>query len=629
LPEDNSTEILALIGELIEHEAQVQVLVTQFLEIDQEGLMALRDDVAVALVLIVILLGTLDFAQWLTTDTAGWVLLGAGLTLIPGLPDSLLRDALVAIAEPSKDTVEAINSAHPGTAVWTPYPASLADNPLAPDPLTIAAVPVEEVVNHVGVYHHKIAMVKATQADPIAYLGGIDIDPDRVDDPLHRAAAPFHDIQVRLTGPAVNEVAKTYAERAAYHGASAPIAPAADSTALSGTGPHVVQVGRTYFAPAAGSTSQPLPSAPQGEHTTHDTLLQAIANAREYIYIEDQYFTPDTEFVEALVAAGAPERGLRGLVITLVQDNGQLFGALRRDDIIHRLAESWQERFRVGTPLRRYLNPEPGTFGGLGRMVLRMEAKVGDEELVLGPATRCPTPPFWAFVESELVYVESIVPNGAGTGPIGPQDPGSPDPADQTWQKVQVVRGPEGDNPRWGAKPDHHDKGSCVLAVQVPEIYVHAKLMVVDDVFLSVGSTNFNRRSLEHDGEIHTFTLPASLKRDPTNPALRVRCRVWAEHFGLPPEMGLSLLADPVSALAYFDRSWYRGSRWQPLRWTTAGQAPAIAIPTVGNILLQLLAIAEGALLDDEKSPIWAAMVDPTTANDPHVDPATDRGPLL
>ena len=38
--------------------------------------------------------------------------------------------------------------------------------------------------------------------------------------------------------------------------------------------------------------------------------------------------------------------------------------------------------------------------------------------------------------------------------------------------------------------------------------------------------------------------------------------------------------------------------------------------------------IAVGMIEDAAESEIWAAVVDPTTAGDPYVDPATDRGPI-
>jgi phosphatidylserine/phosphatidylglycerophosphate/cardiolipin synthase-like enzyme len=369
----------------------------------------------------------------------------------------------------------------------------------------------------------------------------------------------------------------------------------------------------------------------RGEHTTHETVLNAIANAREYIYVEDQYFTPDDEILHALVQAATTSDAR--LVVTLVEDNGQLLGGLRRNAVVGALVDAWGERFRIGTPLRRYLNPAPATFGGLGRMVLRAPVHTGDDTMVFGPSERCPAPPFWAFVENELVLVDSVVPNGAGTGPAPGGQTSPDDDPNQTWQQVHVQRGPGPTalSPGWGAKPDNHDQDSCVLSVQVPAIYVHAKLWIVDDVFVGIGSTNANRRSMEHDGEIHAFAIPPSLKRDPTNPALRLRCRIWAEHLGLPPELGLSLLADPQSSLAYFDRSWYRGSRWQRLQSQSASDPPAVGIPVLSSAAGLLLGLAAAVVVsgDVDRDNLWASFVEPTTLNDPNHDPLSDKGPLL
>ncbi|HET7310403.1 MAG TPA: phospholipase D-like domain-containing protein [Mycobacteriales bacterium] len=78
-------------------------------------------------------------------------------------------------------------------------------------------------------------------------------------------------------------------------------------------------------------------------------------------------------------------------------------------------------------------------------------------------------------------------------------------------------------------------------------IYVHAKLCVVDDLWMTCGSDNFNRRSWTHDSEItcavvdgtpddrspHDVTgdglAPRRLPRD-------LRLQLWAEHLGLSPD---------------------------------------------------------------------------------------------
>jgi phosphatidylserine/phosphatidylglycerophosphate/cardiolipin synthase-like enzyme len=627
LPGDDSTELVALVDELVTGGADVRILANQFLQITDADLAALRDDVVVALVAALILLMPFSALGTVWLNPIGWVAAGVAPGVVAMLPDAALRALLTSIVELSKSTVEAVNAQHPSTAVFTPYPATLADNPLAENPLHVALVPVP-ALTHVGVYHQKIVVIRRAAGDLVAYVGGIDINSDRLDDPAHRALAPFHDVQVRVTGPAVAEVVATFVERAGTVGASSPVAvPAAAPPA---TGDQIVQIGRTYFAPStAAGHGTPFPSAPMGDGTTRATVLAAIASARDFIYIEDQYLTPDQDYVDALLAAADPARGVRALVITVPERADQPYGALRRGDIVHALAAAWGNRLRVGAPTRRYVNPSPYVFAGLGRMVLRLDMSTGDTEAVFGPADRLPAVPFWAFVDSELMYVDTVALGGTGTGPIGTQDPDDPDPADQTWRRVSVQRGPLAGSPRWGASVTDHDKGAPVLAVQLRGIYVHAKLMIVDDVFVSVGSSNLNRRGLDHDGEINSFSVPLSQKRDPANPALRLRCRLWAEHFGLPPELGLSLLADPLSAVQFFDRSWYRGSHWQPFSFASAADPPVVALPTGDSVRSLILGLTTGIVVAAEQQPFWATLVDPTTALDSHVDPTMDRGPHL
>lgn len=62
-------------------------------------------------------------------------------------------------------------------------------------------------------------------------------------------------------------------------------------------------------------------------------------------------------------------------------------------------------------------------------------------------------------------------------------------------------------------------------------IYVHAKVCVVDDTWMTVGSDNLNMRSWTHDSELTCAVVdPAgTLPRD-------VRSSLWAEHLGLPAD---------------------------------------------------------------------------------------------
>jgi phosphatidylserine/phosphatidylglycerophosphate/cardiolipin synthase-like enzyme len=74
-------------------------------------------------------------------------------------------------------------------------------------------------------------------------------------------------------------------------------------------------------------------------------------------------------------------------------------------------------------------------------------------------------------------------------------------------------------------------------------IYVHAKICIVDDVWFTIGSDNFNRRSWTTDSELTCAVLDttpvgdAELADDsPRLLAHELRRTLWAEHLGLPAD---------------------------------------------------------------------------------------------
>jgi phosphatidylserine/phosphatidylglycerophosphate/cardiolipin synthase-like enzyme len=116
--------------------------------------------------------------------------------------------------------------------------------------------------------------------------------------------------------------------------------------------------------------------------------------------------------------------------------------------------------------------------------------------------------------------------------------------------------------------------------VGVP-VYVHAKVCVVDDVWASVGSDNFNRRSWTHDSELSCAVLDSEHDdREPLDPtdsgdgarvfARSLRLRLLREHLDLAPDDETFDLLDPASAVdAVIARAdaldaWHRGGRAGP-----------------------------------------------------------------
>ncbi|MCG5434424.1 phospholipase [Mycobacterium sp. MYCO198283] len=109
-------------------------------------------------------------------------------------------------------------------------------------------------------------------------------------------------------------------------------------------------------------------------------------------------------------------------------------------------------------------------------------------------------------------------------------------------------------------------------------VYVHAKVCVIDDVWASVGSDNFNRRSWTHDSELSCAVLDNTRDaRPPADPAglgdgarvfaRELRLHLMREHLDADSDDGLIDPADAVEAVtasaAALDE-WYRAGRSGP-----------------------------------------------------------------
>ncbi len=103
-------------------------------------------------------------------------------------------------------------------------------------------------------------------------------------------------------------------------------------------------------------------------------------------------------------------------------------------------------------------------------------------------------------------------------------------------------------------------------------VYVHAKVSVIDDVWASVGSDNFNRRSWSHDSEIACAVIDEQRDaREPVDPAglgdgartfaRNLRLQLWREHLGRVDGDDRDLV-DPDEAWARFRQAALELDRW-------------------------------------------------------------------
>lgn len=120
---------------------------------------------------------------------------------------------------------------------------------------------------------------------------------------------------------------------------------------------------------------------------------------------------------------------------------------------------------------------------------------------------------------------------------------------------------------------------------QGADIYVHAKLMIVDDLMLRVGSANMNNRSMGLDSE-------CDLMIDARRPANRecervigaLRCDLLAEHLGTRPDVVERLFGETGSLIATVERLRGAGRSLRPYRVTDHSDvAKAIARSEVAD----------------------------------------------
>ncbi len=147
-----------------------------------------------------------------------------------------------------------------------------------------------------------------------------------------------------------------------------------------------------------------------------------------------------------------------------------------------------------------------------------------------------------------------------------------------------------------GALADADEHGRHFLActiharsagVTTAPIYVHAKVGIVDDRWLTVGSANLNDHSLFNDTEVNVVTC------DPAT-ARAARLRLWSEHLERPEE---ELQGDPVSLV---------DDLWKPIAYEQQERREAGAamthrlarLPHVSKRLRRLLGPLDGLVID-------------------------------
>ncbi|MDQ7783447.1 MAG: VTT domain-containing protein [Desulfomonilaceae bacterium] len=230
-------------------------------------------------------------------------------------------------------------------------------------------------------HHQKIVVVD----DAVGFVGGLDLTRDRWDTPEHRAQdprrvnpdgrpyTPFHDVQMMVDGDAASSLGDLFRRR--WKQASGevlqPPGPADTDPWPSGLAPDVTDVD------IAISRTEPAFNGRGGVREIEALYRDAIAAARDSIYIESQYFT-SREVAVAVSESLKQEAGPEIVIVLPYESSGWLeHGTMDtgRAFILKRLHD-WDATGR----LRVYYPRVPGVRGI--DMTLHSKVLIVDDELV-------------------------------------------------------------------------------------------------------------------------------------------------------------------------------------------------------------------------------------------------------
>jgi phosphatidylserine/phosphatidylglycerophosphate/cardiolipin synthase-like enzyme len=132
---------------------------------------------------------------------------------------------------------------------------------------------------------------------------------------------------------------------------------------------------------------------------------------------------------------------------------------------------------------------------------------------------------------------------------------------------------------------------ACTLYALAPgivdRVYVHAKVGLVDDRWLTVGSANLNEHSLFNDTEINVVSHDPTLAR-------QTRLQLWSEHLGRPTA---AIEGDPATVI---DEIW-RPMASEQLQRRKAGAPlthPLVGLAHVSRRSKRLLGPLQSLLVD-------------------------------
>ncbi len=375
------------------------------------------------------------------------------------------------------------------------------------------------VLTQFASHHQKMVLVDYGSPQAIGFVMGHNMHRNYWDTSAHlfddRAAGrdpgfgPWQDISMQVQGPVLADLSRNFSEA---WDLETPWYKRWFSTPSLTAERDALPLPK-IATPASNSVAQICRTQPQDdERSILEHYLKALGNATDYVYMENQYFRY-AGFAERLrkTAQVRKARGVPGdlylFVVTNTPDSSdaskttydmmkglgqeQLMPQVQRD-LAHDLREKREQLKQV----RENLHPDPYVRRGQENNIERLERKIealeekgvtpeveqrlgdlGAQEIPgLAKNTGEDDKPYQL---AEVPGLKVVVATLATSDPA----PGSPPPARLSAEAEAAL-------------------GAPLLKARYKHIYVHSKLLLVDDLYTLLSSANINVRSMHGDSEL-------------------------------------------------------------------------------------------------------------------------------
>lgn len=418
-------------------------------------------------------------------------------------------------------------------------------------------------MEEVGTYHQKTVLIDyddtSANAQPLAYVMGLNSVTDYWDtrqhlfnDPLRgcgwEGAArdddeanlkPLQDYATRIEGEALVMVSQNFTD-AWNQGKPTGLKPAAPLSRQHNPQKPPAHLTRNLQAGKCRANVQILRTEPKtSESDIHRLYLQTLRSARQYIYIENQYFQY-APWVQELKKQRATH--MQALAESNVPK--ALWGAQR----LHLFVVTPTPERSQMVPRTHDAIKELGHGSSMPKQSEKLDAEIKDHQRRQE-----------AYDKAQKQYLQTPPPMRMGMSPPPP-----PAPLSKLAQSYKDAGGGKDDLKiqdelmetmglrslvaslwsfdtdhrarqrkaqslvdEWQAMPKQTERVKAITeklhADRYREIYIHSKLMLADDSMFTIGSANMNTRSFFGDGEINMVT-------DCAETSTRLRHEVWGMH---------------------------------------------------------------------------------------------------